>query len=86
VYDEIGPFDLLCPGLAEVVKDGLTGLIDREGNLVVECRYDHIDAVGKYREGWLMVARDGLHGFVDAGGREVVPLSYDEVALPQPRE
>lgn len=57
-YDESFPF---INGLAAVVKDSRFGLINMEGNAVLELQYDNISG---YTEGIAVVKKDNKWGLV----------------------
>ena len=55
------------------------GLIDREGNVIVEPRYDWIgDEYGIISSGVLLVELDSKKGFIDETGKEIAPCIYDD--------
>jgi hypothetical protein len=65
---------------AMVCSEGLCGMIDRDGGIVVPVIYDQIDKKFKYNEKqWCKVSRNDLYGFIDQDGKEVVPAIYDDI-------
>lgn len=59
-------------------KDGLYGLIDFKGNIIVENKYDTIENL-QPTEGKFLVAKDGKYGVIDLKGNVLVDLEYDEI-------
>lgn len=57
-----------------VVRQGLYGFLDRGGDEVIPCRYEHAYL---FREGRAAVSLDGRWGIIDTLGREVLPIQYD---------
>jgi len=52
------------------------GFCDRNGEIVIPCKYDH---VGFFSEGLACVKLNGKWGFIDKEGKEVIPRMYDWV-------
>lgn len=64
-------------GLAEVMVNDISGLIDKEGNWVIKPKYRKIKA---FKNGYAAVQTpDGKWGFVSSKGEEVIPPKYDGV-------
>lgn len=61
-------------GVAVVKEDGLWGLIDTTGALIVPCQYDEIRAS---QDGLSWVKKDGLYGFVNTKGELVIPCQFE---------
>ena len=57
------------------LEEDQCGLIDREGRIVVPCRYDNIEYPS---DGRVLTIRNGLFGFCDLEGNEVVPPTYHQ--------
>jgi len=78
-------------GYAEVTLNRKKGLIDREGNEVIPCKYSSIRksvviSPNGYKEvffvdGLLSVSLDGKWGNIDEKGKEITPLIYDDIDL-----
>ncbi len=64
-------------GYGRVEKDGLTGLVSPEGEILVEPRYNYINPYSEKRASFNIGA--GLHGFLNEKGEEIIPPLYDEV-------
>lgn len=78
------------------IEDGKYGVIDTEGNFVVEPIYDEIvwefyteagnageDVLPSvFYNGYLQVVKDGKMGLVDETGTEVIPCEYTTVCMP----
>lgn len=91
-FDYVSGFD---GGLAEVVKNGKIGYIDKTGEIIIPLEYDMPGIGGEHlrheneNRGWIRnwnedltwvyVEKDGKHGFIDKTGKIVVPLEYDFV-------
>ncbi|MDO4269368.1 MAG: WG repeat-containing protein [Eubacteriales bacterium] len=78
-YDWISP-PVYSEGYAMALKseDGfnnLCGLIDGQGNEVIPCIYDSIEAV---RDGKVIARRDGRYGALYPDGREAEPFTYQD--------
>ena len=65
-------------GLAWALRDGKWGMLDRQGNWVMEPRYDSWKQ--DLQIGLYLVSLDGKLGCVDEGGAERVPARYDAVS------
>ena len=61
-----------------VSRDGLEGLIDREGNVILEVEWDMVFAYAL--ENIISVVRDGLWGHANIYGEIIVPLEWDFVS------
>jgi len=75
VYDYV--YHTFVDGLTWVSKDGLTGLVDTMGNIVVPLEYS---AVEFFSDGLAAVSKDGKWGYVDRSGNVVIPLSFTSAA------
>jgi len=73
-YQDIGVFE---NGLAYVIKDDLYGLIDIDGEYIVEPQYAQI----WYAQAgnWALVTTEGKHGFVNSDGEVILPIEYQQV-------
>jgi hypothetical protein len=83
-------YDWGCEGsdFIDVIKDGLWGIIDREGKEIIPCRYDELMfdyTLDDYTNNRLLVlSKNGKYGKVNNKGEEVVPFIYDDYdSLPQ---
>lgn len=54
--------------------EGKVGVINTEGNIVVEFDYDYI---GEFSEGFAVVSKDGKYGYIDSNGNIAFELGYD---------
>lgn len=69
-----------------VQSEGLIGIVDLQGNVVVPCKYYHIDNDNVFYNGLALVAifeknnRKYKYGFVNEKGEEVIPCIYDHAA------
>lgn len=64
-------------GLAVVVDaDGMRGVIDKTGNLVIPCTYE---GMGNFdnKDGLCEAKKDGKWGYIDKTGKVVIPFEYD---------
>ncbi len=59
-------------------KNGLYGLIDLEGNVVIEAIYQEISSLNDKPES-ILVKKDEKYGIVDANGNYVIDLAYDSI-------
>lgn len=62
-------------GRAWYEEDGLVGVVDTEGNIIVEPKYENI---GGYCEGYTWVSSGDLYGFIDSSGTQITGLIYGE--------
>jgi len=83
VYEELHAFDVVKPGFAVIVQNGLSGLIDANGTIIAEPAYDAIANADAFNPNWLIVSIGGRYGFIDLEGNEVTPIVYDEFIAPQ---
>jgi len=72
-YDAIGCFH---DGRAKVYRDGMEGMIDLDGNIIVEVKYDRIF---RFHNGRARVQINGVYGIIDLDGNEIVPAKYDSI-------
>jgi hypothetical protein len=73
-YDKISAFDGTYKGLAFVTKDGLTSLIDRQGQRI--CNW--YQEMGKYASGMIVVKRDSKWGYINESWKEIIPAAFDD--------
>lgn len=70
-YETQGRFrSIKDSGLIFVVQNGLYGLMDSTGKLIVPCEYGYIEP---FTNGMTLVRKDGKIGFIDTTGKLVVP-------------
>lgn len=78
---------LECGDFINVIKDGLWGIIDKEGKEIIPCKYDDIFdySLDDYNNNNLLILKkNGKYGKVNNKGEEVVPFIYDDYnSLPQ---
>lgn len=55
--------------------DGKWGFADKNGNVVVDCKYDIVTELNEY--GFAGVLQDGKWGVIDSSGKEVVVPTYE---------
>lgn len=72
----------------DVIKDGLWGMIDKNGNEIIPCKYDELlfdyslDDYVNNRP--YVLTKNGKYGKVNNKGEEIVPFIYDDYdSLPQ---
>ena len=56
------------------VENNKFGFVDKDGNVIIECKYD---AVQPFVDGKAKVLLNGKWGFIDKSGNVVVPFKYD---------
>ena len=61
--------------LFTIQENGKWGFADKEGNIVVEAKYDKVTEFNEY--GFAAVKKDGKWGAINAEGKEVVEPSYE---------
>ncbi len=66
--------------LLRVVNDGKYGLIDLDGNTILECEYDSITTLKSVEEN-LLVVKDNKVGVVNSIGQIIVPIEYKDVKV-----
>lgn len=59
-------------------KDGKYGLINYDGEIVLEANYDSIESLN-YKPGELLVQKDGKYGVVTSNGNEKIKIEYDSI-------
>lgn len=83
-------YDWACESgdFIDVIKDGLWGIIDKNGNEIITCEYEELpfdytlDDYTNNRS--LVLKKNGKYGKVNNKGEEVVPFVYDDYdSLPQ---
>ena len=60
-------------------KDNLYGLIDLDGNIIVEAMYDEISSLN-YKPGSILVKKDDKYGIIDSAGNEIISLNYSSIS------
>lgn len=65
------------PGFVAVQKNGLWGIVDHTGTLVIPCEWEYIDDV---YEGKVRVCRNGLWGCIDLQGNVLLQVEWDHVS------
>lgn len=63
-------------GYAAVQRNGLWGIIDRTGALMIPCEWDNIDML----EDSILVCKDGLWGCIDFQGNVLLPVEWTYVS------
>ncbi len=66
--------DSFSEGLANVIKDGKEGFINKQGEVVIPLQYD---GAYDFNEGLAGVYNDGKWGFINKQGEVVIPCQYD---------
>lgn len=72
-YDFVRLFDE--QGIARVKKDGLWGMIDKAGVLIVPCQYSKINTYDERMQGYKIYADEDF-GYMRANGDEFIPPLY----------
>ena len=77
-----GPYEKTVPavfseGRAVVVSDGLYGLINIDGDYVVEPRYEQISGI---TEGGAIFKKDGLYGYMNIDGAIMITPRYESLS------
>lgn len=75
-YDLIWEFDE--NGLAQAYEenDGLVGLINREGQVIVDMKYRLIET---FKNGYAKVLSYNGYGYINTAGEEVIPAIYESI-------
>lgn len=73
-YNNIEP---LNDGFFKVEQNGLYGVINLEGKVVIPCKYDNIN---DYKEGFFSVEKNKKGNIVDTQGSEIFPWKYESVS------
>ena len=60
-------------------QDGKYGLINYDGEIVLEPEYDSIESLN-YKPGELLVQKDGKYGVVTSTGKEKIKIEYDSIS------
>ncbi|MBQ6992540.1 MAG: WG repeat-containing protein [Clostridia bacterium] len=61
-----------------VSKDGKYGLIDLEGNKLLECEYEEIKAL-QGAESNILIKKDGKMGLVNEAGQKIIDTTYNNI-------
>lgn len=69
----------------KISQNGLFGIIDYKGLVVVAPKYDTMEPVtatfyGSKKVNGFMVSMQGKYGVIDYGGTEIIPCIYDEIS------
>ena len=65
-------------GILRVEQDGMAGIINTNGQLIVECQYDSIEAL-KGVDNSLLTEQDGSYGIVDSIGNVIIENNYQSI-------
>lgn len=60
-------------------KNDLYGLIDLDGNIIVEANYDEISSLS-YKPGNILVKKDDKYGVIDIAGNEIIEVKYANIS------
>lgn len=60
-------------------KNGLYGLIDLDGNIIIDASYDEISSLS-YKPGSILVKKDNKYGIIDISGNEIVEVKYSNIS------
>ena len=60
-----------------VDKKGRVGFADKDGNVVIECKYE---SAMPFSDGVAIVSKSGKFGIIDATGLEMLPLKYTRIS------
>ena len=71
---ELPDYASLVNGVGKIVCEGLAGLINAQGEIVLECRYED---VGNWSEGVAPAKKDGKWGFVAVNGDWKILPKYE---------
>ena len=59
-------------------KDNMYGLIDLNGNIIIEAVYEEIEGLA-YKPGNILVKKDGKFGIVDINGNQIIEAKFDGI-------
>ncbi len=63
-----------------IEKNGLKGIINTEGEIIVKPEYEKIAKFGDYQTEWALIQKDGLIGFINIEGEVIVKPEYEKIA------
>ena len=67
-------FDNLKIGIITFIKDGLVGLMDKNGKILVPSKYE---TIGKIENGFAPAKINGKYGLIDTKGSTIIPFRYN---------
>lgn len=76
-YDRVNRFWNIN-GLISVEKDNKSGVVNKQGNIVIPIEYDHIGATERPI---FSVRKEDKWGFIDSVGSVIVPIVYENVGI-----
>lgn len=76
-YDFIGPLSKEYSQLAIVKQNGKFGLVNHNGNEVIECNY--LDLSGKITDDLILVKKEEGYGIINVNGEETVKCIYNNL-------
>ena len=59
-------------------KDNLYGLIDLDGNIILDALYEKIDGL-PYKSGNILIKKDGKFGIADINGNQIIETKFDSI-------
>ena len=79
-YDEISGLDGQENSII-IKKDGKLGLVNDNGNIIIEANYKDIKILGEtYKEGYITVDENEKYGVVSATKKQILENNYDEIS------
>jgi hypothetical protein len=63
----------------KVARDGLYGVIDKEGKQIIECKYDDITRMKEGFKYQYKLTSNHLSGIADTDGKQIIECKYNEI-------
>lgn len=80
-FDDIRSFELKDMNFCRVEKDGLCGLVTKEGNMMVPCQYEEIEEGALISSDFCKIVYKDKYGVLNKNGEEVVPCKYGYITF-----
>lgn len=63
-------------------KDGKFGLLNLDGETILEAKYEEISSLG-YKQGEILIKENGKYGIIDEKGKRIIKPEYDSISSDQ---
>jgi len=80
-YDEIRSFELKDMDFCRVERDGLCGLVTKEGIIMVPCQYEEIEEGSLKSMNYCRIIKKGKYGVLNNKGEEIIACKYGYLTI-----
>lgn len=80
-YDEIRSFELKDMDFCRIEKDGLCGLVTKEGEIMVPCQFDEMEEGALQSSDFCRIIKKDRYGVLNRKGEEIIPCKYGYLTI-----